>query len=128
MPIYEYRCHTCGRRVSLFVRTLSGAESPRCPLCGGEELTRLISRVTVLRSWGESLDRVPDPESFTDVDEDDPRETARWLRRIRQELGDEAGQLAEEALYQAGLSPEDLDESPAEEGEEGKEGGDDADL
>jgi len=118
MPIYEYRCRACGRRISLFFRTFSGVGTPTCPLCGSEDLERLISRVTVLRSWGESLDRVPDPESLSDWDEDNPRETARWLRRLRQELGDEEGELSEEALFQAGLSPEDLQETAPEEGED----------
>ena len=32
MPIYEYRCGTCGDRVEVLVRSL--AATPRCPDCG----------------------------------------------------------------------------------------------
>src|SRR5438309_9528526 len=45
MPIYEYRCADCGKRPSIFFKSLTAVEeSPACPLCGGRHLTRLISR------------------------------------------------------------------------------------
>src|SRR4051794_16964304 len=53
MPIYEYRCGDCGRRVSLFYQSVSLAEAgqaaARCPRCGGVQLTRLVSRFNVGR-------------------------------------------------------------------------------
>ncbi|MFQ6001951.1 MAG: zinc ribbon domain-containing protein, partial [Anaerolineae bacterium] len=33
MPIYEYRCQSCGRRISL-LRSLSDESPPRCTACG----------------------------------------------------------------------------------------------
>ncbi|HET7340432.1 MAG TPA: zinc ribbon domain-containing protein [Methylomirabilota bacterium] len=44
MPIYEYECADCRRRVSLLIRTLSASAAPACPRCGGAALTRLMSR------------------------------------------------------------------------------------
>ena len=43
MPIYEYRCADCHRRVSVWWRTYSEAETgvAVCPRCGGNELSRL---------------------------------------------------------------------------------------
>ena len=37
MPIYEYTCHDCQRRVSLLWRSYADAQSrePVCPRCGG---------------------------------------------------------------------------------------------
>ncbi|NPA90102.1 MAG: hypothetical protein GXO55_01435 [Chloroflexi bacterium] len=53
MPIYEYRCLTCGRRFSVFYRTYSGAGTQAtCPHCGGNDVQRLISRVHVRGSGG----------------------------------------------------------------------------
>ena len=38
MPIYEYRCQDCRRRVSLFFRSFSDIEDePTCPRCGGTQ-------------------------------------------------------------------------------------------
>ena len=49
MPIYEYHCQDCRRRVSVFFRTFSAAsdEVARCPRCNGANLHRLVSRVAV---------------------------------------------------------------------------------
>ena len=41
MPIYEYRCETCGNRVEVLVR--SSAQTPRCPECGGLLANKLFS-------------------------------------------------------------------------------------
>jgi putative FmdB family regulatory protein len=63
MPIYEYRCNDCRKRVSVYWRSFSEVETaqPRCPACGGEDLTRLISRVAVLRSEESRLEDLADP-------------------------------------------------------------------
>ncbi len=50
MPIYEYECHDCRRRVSLLVRRLSSSETPACPRCGSTALSRLMSRFTTVKS------------------------------------------------------------------------------
>jgi putative FmdB family regulatory protein len=49
MPLYEYRCEDCGRRVTIW-RSFSETSPPHCPICGGENLTRLISQVSVVKS------------------------------------------------------------------------------
>ena len=45
MPVYEYRCRQCGRRLSVWWRTFSDAETgtARCPHCGAEDVTRRVS-------------------------------------------------------------------------------------
>jgi len=43
MPIYEYDCHGCRRRVSLLVLRPSTAPPPTCPRCGGTALSRVMS-------------------------------------------------------------------------------------
>ena len=51
MPLYEYRCGSCGHRVELIQRMGEGAPGP-CPECGGE-LKRVYGRVAVQFSgWG----------------------------------------------------------------------------
>jgi len=56
MPIYEYHCQHCGQRVSIH-RSFSEASSPQCPICGSENLTRLISPVSIVKS---GKDRIRD--------------------------------------------------------------------
>ena len=107
MPIYEYRCHGCRKRTSVFVRSVASATAPRCEHCGSTRLSRLISRVAVVRAGGGSLDNF-DESSLADVDENDPRSVARWARRMRDEMGEELGPDFDEAIDQmeAGNFPE----------------------
>lgn len=115
MPIYEYRCHNCRRRVSILWRTFAEAETgmARCPRCGGEQLTRLVSRVRVVRSEESRMDDLADPASLGDLDESDPRSIARWMRKMGDEVGEEMGPEFEEVVdrLEAGESPEDIEKA-----------------
>jgi len=127
LPIYEYRCNECGRRVTLFWRSFSEIEeaSPRCSFCGGEDLTRLISRVAVARSEESRLDDLADPSSLAGLDENDPKSMARWMRKMSREMGEDVGPEFDEVVdrLESGQSPEDIEESmPDLGGELGTEG------
>jgi putative FmdB family regulatory protein len=107
MPIYEYRCAGCKRRVSVFFQSFAAAErrsaegDVHCPNCGSKDLSRLMSRVNMVRSGSAS-----DTDSFGDfedgddgddggamldgMDSEDPRAIARWARQMKDQLGDDA--------------------------------------
>jgi putative FmdB family regulatory protein len=93
MPIYEYRCADCGRRVSLYYQTFSAASSavPTCSHCGSTNLSKLVSRVFQLKSDDAQLDDLADPSNFGDLDENDPRSVARWARKLGQQMGEDLG-------------------------------------
>ena len=42
MPIYEYRCQSCGHQQE-FLRKVSDAPLTTCPQCGKPSLTKLLS-------------------------------------------------------------------------------------
>ena len=113
MPIHEYRCHHCGRRVSILWRTFSEAETgrARCPWCGSGDVSRLVSRVRVVRSEESRLDDLSDPSQFGDVDENDPRSVGRWMRRMGNEMGEDLGPEFGDVVdrLEAGQSPEDIE-------------------
>ena len=108
MPIYEYRCQGCRRKAEVFFRSFSEVNTPACPHCGSSDLKRLFSRVTVIKSWGSSLNP-PDFESLSDVNEDDPEAMREWMHRIKSEMGDEGGELDDLDLLDAGIRPGDDD-------------------
>jgi putative FmdB family regulatory protein len=101
VPIYEYDCADCRRRVSLLVMRISAPEPPRCPRCGGEHLTRLMSRFARLRSEDERLDSLADPSQLGEVDEEDPRSVARFMKKMGSELGEDAGEDWDEVVDEA---------------------------
>lgn len=102
MPIYEYLCQDCRRRVSILVRSISNPGKPACPRCGGERLERLMSRFARVRSEDARLDALADPSSFGGLDENDPKSVARWAKKMGGELGEDLGedfdQMMEEAV------------------------------
>jgi putative FmdB family regulatory protein len=120
MPIYEYRCHDCRRRVSLFYRSYAAIEDePTCPRCGGTRLSRLISRVAVVRSEDSRLDDLADPSMLGDLDENDPKSMARWMRKMSAEAGEDMPEEFDEVInrLEAGQTPEEIEESMPDLGE-----------
>lgn len=118
MPIYEYTCHDCQHKVSLLWRSYADAQSraPICPRCGGTRLTRLISRVAVLRSQdsasadGGESGALPDLDG---LDENDPKSLARFMRKMADESGEELGPEFAEVVgrLEAGEDPESIEQS-----------------
>lgn len=98
MPIYEYACSSCKKRVSLLVRNIHTPSTPVCPRCGGRELTRLFSRFAVVKSEESRLERMADPSNFGDLDENDPKSVARWAKRMGKEMGEEIGEEFDEMM------------------------------
>lgn len=115
MPIYEYRCSDCRRRVSIWWRTFDAAQAgePVCPRCGGRQLSRLISKVAVLRSEDSRLDAMADPSAFGDLADDDPRAMGRWMRQMSDETGEPMDDEFSEVVgrLEAGESPEEIERS-----------------
>jgi len=122
VPIYEYRCQDCKRRVSIFWHTFSEASegTPVCPRCGGADLTRLVSRVRIVRSEDSRLDDMANPSNLPDFDENDPKSLGRWMRKMKSEFGAEMGEdLGPEfdemvGRLEAGEDPESIEKSMPE--------------
>ena len=128
MPIYEYRCQDCKRRVSIFWRSFSAAAAgtPVCPHCGGTNLVRLVSRARFVRSEESRLEDLADITNLPNFDESDPRSLGRWMRKMGEEFGEDLGPEFEEVVerLEAGESPEEIEKSmPELMGEAGEEGG-----
>ncbi len=119
MPIYEYVCHGCRRRVSIFWWTVAQAESgtARCPRCGSDRLKRIVSRVAFLRSEEDHIESMLDPATLGDLDENDPRSVRRFMEKMKPMLGDEIGEDEWDEMMEE-MESEMTKEEGAEEGEE----------
>ena len=116
MPIFEYYCQKCKRKMSFLVLSPSSFK-PACKFCGGEGIEQLYSRFAMPKSEESRLESLADPSSFSGLDENDPGSVARWMKKMGKEMGEDfAGedidQLADEAAREA-----------AGEGETGDSGG-----
>ena len=88
MPIYEFRCHSCQTKVSLLVRSVGESPAPRCPRCGGKELSRLISSFAHHKSGQARLEEAGPPQPYPGPDYyKDRRNIGRWAEHRLKELG-----------------------------------------
>ncbi len=60
MPMYEYLCNGCGQRQSRLVYSWTPADGLNCNHCASGDLSRLMSGFSFHRSWGDSLNWMPD--------------------------------------------------------------------
>ena len=86
MPIYEFKCGGCNKRISVFLRHADSAAT--CPACGGRELERLISSFAYHSASGVWSDDKGPPLRLGDADYyKDPRNIGRYTEHRLKELG-----------------------------------------
>lgn len=113
MPVYEYRCGTCRKVTSVFVRVMKDPENLACEHCGSADLHRMVSKVayhpTMQRVW-----EISGPPSANPSDDyyKDPRNIGRWTEQRLQELGVEMPSEARKMIDAAreGTMPEPLND------------------
>jgi hypothetical protein len=73
------------------VLTLRVSETvePKCDRCGSTRAERLLSRFAMPKSEEARLDALTDPSRIGDLDENDPKSLARWMRSVGKEMGEE---------------------------------------
>jgi putative FmdB family regulatory protein len=111
MPIYEFICQNCQRRVSFLVRDISAPFVPKCSSCGSVNLSRLISdfayHKTLQTVWEESGEpKVQPGENYYK----DPRNIGRWVEKKFQDMGQEMPSQIQGKIQAAreGVLPEPL--------------------
>ena len=88
MPIYEFRCNGCQRKVSLFVRNATDSLSPECPQCGGRQLARVMSSFAYHRSGQTRPQEAGPHQPYGGPDYyKDPRNIGRWAEHRLEEMG-----------------------------------------
>lgn len=138
MPIYEFYCQECNTIYKFFSRTVNTGKIPNCPECKSRELRRLVSTFSTISGGkaddaGEG-DMPPFDEAKMEqamamlardadkIDEDDPRQAARLMRKLSDATGLRMGPGMEEALsrMERGEDPEKIEEEMGDllEGEE----------
>ena len=134
MPIYEFYCVDCHTIFNFLSRRVNTTKRPACPRCGRPRLERQVSRFAIGRGGGSSdesdegddeLGLPPDIDEdrlerammelaseAEGMDEDDPRQMARLMRKLSQATGLEFGGTMEEAIrrLEAGEDPDAVEE------------------
>ncbi len=83
MPVYEYRCNNCRRKVSLYVRSLSEEPEPVCTSCDSKNLTRLFSTFARLKADKDIYENIlNDSQLVNRMMANDPSALVEWSRRM----------------------------------------------
>jgi len=129
MPIYEFLCPSCNVIYSFLSRRADPDRVPECPKCGSTKLRRVPSRFGVGASrkaaaaapGGDGPD-LDDPRverelmklasELEGMDENDPRQMARAVRRMAELAGEPVTPAMEEMIrrLEAGEDPEQVEE------------------
>jgi len=126
MPIYEFYCSRCHVVYNFFSRTVDTGSAPDCPRCGKAGLERRASRFAISTGRDDTGENdLPDLDEGAleaamasmareaeSLDENDPRQAARLMRRLTEATGMPIGEGMEEALrrMEAGEDPEAVEE------------------
>jgi len=89
MPIYEFRCDNCGKISEFLLIKTDEVFIPQCKRCKSKKMSRVLSRVRVIRSDESRMESLADPSKWGDIDERDPKSMAKWMKRMGKELGED---------------------------------------
>lgn len=98
MPIYEYVCNGCGKTSSFLLLRVSEDIEPYCKHCASKDVSRILSRVAVLKGEERRMESLLAPSTFSDLDENDPGSVERMMHRMSREFGDDLGGDFEENM------------------------------
>jgi len=126
MPIYEFYCSDCHRIFNFLSRTIDTQKQPSCPRCGRLKLARRVSSFAISRNRPEpAADGLPDVDESQmervmaelagdaeNLNEEDPRQMARMMRKLYEATGMQLGGGIEEAIrrMEAGEDPDKIEE------------------
>lgn len=128
MPIYEFYCLDCHRVYNFLSRVVAPDKRPACPKCGRGDLTRRVSLFAISKGRKEEPAAPTGESSFDEgrleramealaaeaegLNEDDPKQSARLMRKLFGATGVPVDGRMEEALkrLEAGESPDKIEE------------------
>ena len=101
MPIYEYRCDDCGKVSEYLLIKREGTFTPQCKRCNSKKMSRVLSRVRVVRSEESRMESMADPSKWGDINEKDPKSMAKWMKRMGKEMGEDMGEDVDQMVDEA---------------------------
>jgi len=111
MPTYDYRCQSCKARFEQYLSYEAyDQQVVTCPKCGSEAVQRRIGRIRIAKSDDRRLDDLVDPSQLDGL-EDDPKALGKLMRKMGDELGEDAGPEFDEVVsrLEKGQHPDEIE-------------------
>jgi len=64
-------------------------------------MSRVLSKVRVIRSEESRMESLADPSKWGGLDEKDPKSMARWMKRMGKEMGEDMGEDVDQMVDEA---------------------------
>ena len=118
MPIYEYRCSDCKKKVSVFFRSLSAVDhnAARCPTAAAKTSRGSCRASAPFAPKNPASIAWPTIRRLSGLDENDPKSMGRWMRKMAAETGEDMPPEFDEVVgrLEAGEDPESIEKSMPE--------------
>ena len=101
MPIYEYQCDDCGKISEFLLIGTEKAFTPQCKKCKSKKMSRVLSKVRVIRSEESRMESLADPSKWSGLDEKDPKSMAKWMKKMGKEMGEDTGEDVDQMVDEA---------------------------
>jgi putative FmdB family regulatory protein len=127
MPAYDFICNNCNQRFDVFLTFAEyGKKAVKCTNCNSKNVRRRMTKVRIAKSEESRMDSMADDFSGIEGLENDPQAMGRMMRKMGKEMGEEMPPEFDEVVdrLEKGQSPEDIESSMPELGNE-MGGGDD---
>ena len=128
MPTYDFICNNCNQRFDVFLTFAEyGKKTVTCTHCGSRNVRRRMTKVRIAKSEESRMDSMTDDFSGFEGLENDPQAMGRMMRKMGKEMGEEMPPEFDEVVdrLESGQSPEDIESSMPELGNEMGGGEDD---
>ena len=97
MPIYEFRCASCNRKVAIFYRSMTVDATGTCEHCGSTDLRRLFSSFRVMKP-AFNANNLNKAELLDGVNYTDPRSMANFFNKMQDTFQDEPNEHMSEMV------------------------------
>lgn len=119
MPTYDYRCKSCKARFEVYLSYDEyDQKKVTCLECGSEQVHRRIGRIRIAKSDNRRIEEMVDPAQLDGI-EDDPKALGRLMRKMGDELDEDAGPEFDEVVsrLEKGQHPDEIEKDLPDLGE-----------
>lgn len=125
MPVYEFYCPDCNTVFNFYSSRINTEKKPSCPKCGRKKLQRQMSTFATIGRAKKDDEIMADIDEtkmesalmsmageMENINEDDPRRMADFMRKFSRKTGLNLGDGMEEALarMEAGEDPDKIEQ------------------
>jgi len=112
MPTYDFICNNCNQRFDVFQTFAEyGKKKVSCTHCGSKKVRRRMTKVRIAKSEDSRMNAMADEFSGFENMEDDPKEMARVMKKMGNEMGEALPPEFDEVVdrLESGQSPEEIE-------------------